>query len=315
MALEVFFSIKHFLLKEIDFIDTGVFTITKHPVKKSEVLNKDFKSLIGMRALHSFENSAIAYSTIFASDEATQKKEFVQKLHTMETFLLFLWFVKDNSISIDELYGHFLEKNTLTWRDNHMDCSNSDGSFRNVEFTEEELRTATNLLTKFAEICPNVSLGPHIGESYQDNETAVKSRIDIYKIQNCIERGIAFLHTARGISHVPQKITHYMSILECLFSLDSNEVVQKVCERTAYYIGKNKEERIQIFKTVKDSYDIRSKFVHGQKTTKSADVICRLSTEVDEIIRKVLIKVISKDHEIFLKDDKDRRGYLNQLIF
>ncbi|TCD08601.1 hypothetical protein EZ449_12235 [Pedobacter frigidisoli] len=106
-----------------------------------------------------------------------------------------------------------------------------------------------------------------------------------------------------------------MPILECLFSSDSNEVVQKVSERTAYYIGTTKAYRIDIFKTIKGSYDARSKFVDGQSVRTNYTKLSEQAMSKDNIVRKVLTKLIEQDDKIFLGKENELNKYLIELIF
>ncbi|VTP91788.1 HEPN domain-containing protein [Sphingobacterium daejeonense] len=140
-----------------------------------------------------------------------------------------------------------------------------------------------------------------------------QSGVDPYKIENRIEKAMSFLSSARSTPHLPQKITHYMAILECLFSTDGNEIIHKVSERTAFYLEGTTTERIAIYMAVKNAYNIRYKFVHGDKPPKTHEQLCVIATEVDAIIRRVLKKLILNDHITFLQ--KDLNQYFNKLIF
>lgn len=320
MSFKILISIRHFQLDDLDLIDTPSFSVTNHASKKDEMLDLEFKQMVGIKANNSFRNNSLAYMIVPKNGNANFVVEmhnlFLSETKSIETFLLFLWFIKDNSVSMDEAYGQFKEEKRWAWWTNHLVYSNSDGTFKDVKFSKDEIFAATELLLKFTKICPKRIKEAVFEDAFDDKkETTLKSGYGRDIIDNNIERAIAFLNTARGTPHLPQKITHYMSILECLFTLDAIEVVQKVSERTAYYIGENKEDRLSIYKTIKDAYDIRSKFVHGQKIKKDFDFICSLSTKVDEVIRKVLNKIILTDHSNFSQKEAELTKYLSNLIF
>jgi hypothetical protein len=46
------------------------------------------------------------------------------------------------------------------------------------------------------------------------------------------------------------------------------EPTHKVSERTAFYLGGDNETKIKNYELMKEAYDIRSKFVHGQELDK-----------------------------------------------
>lgn len=51
--------------------------------------------------------------------------------------------------------------------------------------------------------------------------------------------------------------------LEALFSESGTDISYKAAMRIAYYLGKTPDERKALFKAVKDSYNVRSRLVHG----------------------------------------------------
>jgi hypothetical protein len=60
-----------------------------------------------------------------------------------------------------------------------------------------------------------------------------------------------------------QLFTNLAILFECLLGTDRQELKHKICERAALILGKNGEERLAIYKDVKNIYDQRSKIVHG----------------------------------------------------
>ncbi|MBP6731952.1 MAG: hypothetical protein KA149_07835, partial [Chitinophagales bacterium] len=96
------------------------------------------------------------------------------------------------------------------------------------------------------------------------------------------------------------------------------------------YIRANKEERLEIFNNVQDAYDIRSKYLHGGEPNnkmKKKEFQVNLSIYIDNLLRRVLTKVILEDSAIFLPapnhatpDEKGEKSkafdkFLKELIF
>ena len=125
-----------------------------------------------------------------------------------------------------------------------------------------------------------------------------------------------FLTLARSNSFLPLKISFYIAILETLFTTDNNEVTHKVSERISFYLS-DKLNKLNTFKIVKECYGIRSKFVHGQKLDRKYDndALKEKSSELDDIIRILLNKVILEESDMFLSNDHILNESFNKLIF
>lgn len=323
MDFKIVFSIRHLLFEGIDKIETPIFTITNDPSVKEEVLDEQFLLAAGQKARRSFLNNTFAYCIPANGQDESQSntglnRELVSCAQNMETFLLFLWLVKDNSISLEESYGYSTEKSIIAYWTSHNIFSTSSGNFEDISFSDPEINEVVDLLLKYARISPQEpeELSSFDFSSADPNQAPqLKPGVRRDKMENRIQRAFSFLSTARSTPHLPQKITHYMSILESLFSTDANEVLHKVSERTAYFIGADKSDRLEIFRTVKKAYDTRSKFVHGQKVKNTFDNLAPLCAKIDNIVRAVLKKIVLTEHLIFLKKDDELTEYLIEIIF
>ncbi|MBL7706765.1 MAG: hypothetical protein JNM21_14560 [Taibaiella sp.] len=286
--------------------ETPTYNLTSNQLVKEEVIDHDFRQMVGDRMNHSLNENAIAFSfqeNAIDNDEFIEKMSIEFKITTtqIETFLLFLWFVKDNSISLEEAYGQFTNAKSFIWYTGNTVCSTCDGKFIKTTFTDDEIFQAVDLLLKYTKNIYGESGIPSQQESFTNNkkyETRFRPSVDPSKDENRIERALTFLNTARSVPHLPQKITQYMSILECLFSINSNKIVHNITERVAYYL-----EETSVKKTIKEAYDIRSRFVHGNKMKKQHDYICNIARDVDKIVRSILKKIIVSDYEIFSQNN------------
>lgn len=321
MSFKILASIRFLELHDLNQIITPIFTITTHDVEKKSLLGNEFKQFAGLRDLESYNKNAVAYVIYESIDDnksfqQEMKEELTQRAWQVEIFLVFLWFVKDNSISLEQAYGHFTIAKTVSWWTGRNIFSTCTGQFENTKFNEVELEEVVNLLLNYTEHCA-------VSEAQSKQKTSwvkkpmesgeFRAGVDPYKIENRIERTMSFLSSARSTPHLPQKITHYMAILECLFSSDGSEIIHKVSERTAFYLEETKAERIALYKAIKNAYSVRSKFVHGDEPKKTHEQLCDIAIEVDIIIRRVLKKVILTDYKIFLQ--KDLNQYFTELIF
>jgi hypothetical protein len=191
--------------------------------------------------------------------------------------------------------------------------TNRFGDFITEYFSSDELNKALEIQQKYLAVFPSIN---QKGEGFS-NETVNKIETNynstLYNDHNRIQRSFQFLQALRCSIFLPQKISLYIPIFECLFSIDANEVSHKVSERIAYYIGSDKDERIEIFSLMKDCYDLRSKFFHGSNLGKkhnSVDAQKNMADKIDSICRRVLLKVIYEDAAIFLDTNSNLQKFL-----
>lgn len=295
-------------LQDVDYVDTPFYKITNHRSLKESIIDVDFKTLSGILSSNSFDENTIAYCIY---DNTTDNESFVKEMTNefykrapqIETYLQFLWFTKDNSVSLEQVYGQFTVAKKFNWWTGHNIFSTCDGQYKETTFSVNEIKEANDLLLAFTKNCINEDVSTEIITKTNSPSEIYLSKfrpgVDPLRDENRIERSLTFLSTARSASHLPQKITHYMSILECLFSTSSNQIVRNITQRTAAYLEDEKAVKI-----IKTAYDIRSRFVHGEKMKKSHDTICETSIQTDDIIRRVLKKIIISDYATFLKDNR-----------
>lgn len=315
MSFKLLASIRNFGLHGQGDYPTPIFTLTETLETKQQLIDLPFKKTAGVRANQSYNKNTIAY---YIDENAKESVDYMSIIGAevahrgaqIETFLLFLWFVKDNSVSLEQVYGLFTEAEMFNWWTGNNIFSTSDGQFNKIDFSKEEIDNAANLLLTYISKCVEDSDMPNAPELPRVSGTEPPefiSSVDPYKEENRFERALAFLKTARAVPHVPQKIAHYMAILECLFSNNNTKIIDNVSKRTAAYL-----EDVTVRGIIKKAYDMRSRFVHGEKMKWTPERMCTKSKQADDIIRRVLKKIILEDYETFLQENMT--AYFMQLI-
>lgn len=279
------------------------------------VMGLEFIKSFGAQGLNEIRNdNCISHHLLILSDnEITNDISILNEIKyfadSLLMFIDFLWLVKDNAVYFRNIYCNTNEvdnsvKTTIYY--STAIYSRSDSGFSDISFTENELLEALTLMNRFCQLCPD----------YKKSH----SEFD-YRGTNRIEKSFAFIRTARKIQLLPAKIAMYMSALECLFSTDSGELVFKISVRTAFYIGIDNEDRKYIQSNISDAYDIRSKYLHGGEPKKrliNKESQMDLAIKIDDILRRVLNKAITKDSSVFLIDNtkiEDFNAFLKDLIF
>jgi len=320
----MFCALNHFLIKDLDsdyFFGPLGFT------NKFEYLPNYFFSEKVIRQIGYFEcNHFAKYPFCFCADNSYKTLQnppaitipLNVQLIDLEVFLQLLWLIKDNSVNHYTMFA-FSDENKVHYLRRSNFFSNCKGLFEDVEFSREELDKVKIYYEKLVEISSKKlsvdqesifeksGLGPSINQ------------FEIYNSNNRIERAIFFLGTARSANTIPLRISFYVAILECLFTTDSSGLSHKIAERCALYIGGEAKLQKENFDRIKKAYAFRTKFFHGQNLEKShapLEIQILISTELDNLLRQVLNKVIMDDCDIFLQTNQQvLEEWFNSLIF
>ena len=78
-------------------------------------------------------------------------------------------------------------------------------------------------------------------------------------------RRLAALSSRGGRFGTGDRILDTAIALETTYSLDSSEITFKLATRAGFFLGIDGDERMEIFRKVKDFYDARSALVHGPR--------------------------------------------------
>ena len=244
---------------------------------------------------------------------------FILSYELFDNFFTVLWFIKDNSCNANQI-GVFYYKSDEEQRSvlgsTVQKNTNAKAEFEDVTFNEFELIEAGNIN---AEILKSINkrkdetqfpilTGSSITVGRQDDYE--------YNEHKRISRAINFLKLARYSVNLPQKISFYVLVLECLFIPKGNtEILNRLHSRVAAYIGTDSEDRERISKFIKKSYDIRSRFFHGDELNNSHKTIAKLkilSVDLDNLLRLILTKVIINDSEFFLKNSDELSDWFDE---
>lgn len=242
------------------------------------------------------------------------------QLTILNQFLNFIWFARDNAINVGHLYGVVPVESFVTQNIKTALYSNSRGGSDSVQITLQDLEHTVAVFKKFQKLSTDDSKVVMPEKDYSAGVVVHDSPYHYkdYNKNNRIEKATSFLTMARAQSLLPLKVSLYMSLLESLFTTDRSEVVHKVAERVALYVGGSFEERIALYRTVKAAYEVRSGFFHGQTIEGKKDKRVNLESTsfgIDEIIRKLMNRVILNDSENFLLPQDEFAEYLHRFVF
>lgn len=127
-----------------------------------------------------------------------------------------------------------------------------------------------------------------------------------------LQRAAELIELSKLTPNTYHKIGLLCSALECLFTTDATEVTHKVSERVAFFLSNKATERITISQKIKTAYNHRSKFFHGGKLK---DISNETFFNIDEIVRRTLVKVLTEKSEIFMGSQEQLNQYFLDLVF
>jgi len=326
MESRTFCAIQHFKIEKID----KPYTINDAELRQDEKLNRsifdiDFLHQVGtIKIQHYFVNRPYFFHTE-ELDAPLNENVWIKTLLSRKTIynqlINYLWFLKDNSSSVSDVIAYVPSIAGKIYQIGHgAGFSKADGTFQTTVFTVDDLHTATKIYCAIAGLQQDEKINrPEIKTTKDPAVIDSAYHYRNHSKTNRIERALSFLFMARATSFLPLKISLYISVLESLFTTDVGEIVHKISERLSLYIGGDYENRIDLYKFMKQAYGVRSKFFHGQKQDKGKGETKSLqdcAIELDSILRVTLTNVIVNDSQLFTtKTDDLLNDFFNKLIF
>ena len=122
-------------------------------------------------------------------------------------------------------------------------------------------------------------------------------------IHGTMGRFMHLVNTARQEVMLPYRIAAYFTALECLLTRDASDVAHTVAERASLLMceGALPQESVQLYKRLKNCYNIRSRFVHGGFLGRRSEVFRESAEFLDTTLRQLLVS--------------DEGGFRHQFLF
>jgi hypothetical protein len=258
----------------------------------------------------------------FVKKEEIRKPDDLTKIaittySAAETIFTFLWFIRDSGGHTPSI-GFYGQDGTVGFLYKNNSYTNANGEFTTTKFHPAEILEAIKLYKEYISVIP-------INKHFDFGQDFLKGGIyrgmnpsEKYNKANRVERAMSFLSIARSSADLPNKIAFYVLVLECLFSAnDGTELTHKIRERVALYMEEDYNKRKEIFENVKIYYALRSKYVHGQELESKHDNIeflRKTSCELDDLIRRIFLKIIKHDSIKFLLPEKQFKEWFNEML-
>lgn len=267
----------------------------------------------GVHSINEFRDSVIWYRTgdfkdVVSHDGFRGSMYAFHFLREAQQFVYDLWSVKDNGIYVrDGFLVTYFDKidSGRTWKVSVSTVlSEASGERGSTTFSSEEVRSVAR--TFIPHEVKDVDEVTH-GGKYPTNEPFMRN-----SNYGRVGRAWYFLVAARAAAIPPMKILFYCTALECLFTTGSSELTHRIAERVAILLGSSAEQRIELFKFVKEAYGFRSTIVHGSSIKEGNEAaLVTVCTRLDEVLRQLIVM----DHEVFHMKEGDMDRWFLELLF
>ncbi len=125
--------------------------------------------------------------------------------------------------------------------------------------------------------------------------------------------------TIRALTELtfPIRLIMLWLVVEGLFGPeDAREISYRLGMRLAFFLEGRSGNARELFRKCKESYTWRSKLVHGLRVKEiRADEPTRLLSELEDIVCRSLIKILSSDELPKVFNSKRREKYLDEVVF
>lgn len=249
---------------------------------------KDIAQILGETTSASFMHFEAAGSYFIRSARFGYLEDHVSWLleerEKAEEFIRLLQYYKDGIVHINYTSNFFSPMWVNTFR--------KIGNFYMGDLRKNPHEMGENLYKVNKTECEDLTVWwriyqkPEISEKFSDNKN---------KLGRVIEAAGTYYESSHTHFENARRLIDLSITLEALFSpYNQNEISHQLAELAAQFIGENPDEKIQIYKTVKEFYSKRSKLFHGSYDAHSDSFIA--TVELDNfasLMRKGLLKFIT----------------------
>ena len=233
----------------------------------------------------------------------------------LNQILQLYWFDQDNSIFVCKTFSQRFNDDYVTFnvRDNFF--SNSSGKYEISHFNNSNFARLLGIAESYFELLiktgeDNTKEIPYKKGFFNQSDTASD-----YGGLTRLQRAFFLLTSSRKESNLIVRIASYITTLECLLLNDNQELSFRLKIYAANFVGDDKHRKHDISKLVGKGYNLRSKFLHGDKVSITMDDLAILSNEMDNLLREVFKKALSME-DIFNKKNKEpMNNYFSSLLF
>ena len=143
------------------------------------------------------------------------------------------------------------------------------------------------------------------------------TKTKLFQDSQRLPRALYFIGGARAQNDLSLKITNYCTAFETLFSTSQAELAHQLSERISFFLASDSDERMLIYRKIKEAYSLRSKVVHGSTIPNSTiNKLYEVTLNCDHFARE-LIKLVMTNQtcvDLFELNQKEFEEKLVKLV-
>lgn len=298
-------------LKEGIKLDNDVFLTNNKKVIKNLIPEK----LIPAIGLSEYKNllslNAVVYMTIEIPKEKFDERISLVKFLKLNAILCqAFWLVKDNAVRME--LGHLIYRTDIrtVLHSNYLSSMYTThlGEFKSEKFNVKELESLNDLQNFLF---------------YISQDKAKQNYTSLGDEHNRVQRAFLFIQAARCTYDIGVKVAEFCTAFECLFAVSTTELKHRLAEIIGIILGKDREEKLKIYRDIQKAYDLRSAVVHGDSipsrySKQEYQLLKETASNCDYYLREIY-KRFKTDEDLFKtfaeKSKEDLQSYFMDLIF
>jgi hypothetical protein len=219
--------------------------------------------------------------------------------YNFDTVMNSFWFIRDHSGYIHETFGLETERYNAGTIYSLNGAFDSKGEQTPTHFSDLDFDQMIIIHSKVDDLLEREAALLH---NHQVQNNLIQNPNQIYKTSR-IRRVLGFLFNYRMTESPIERLANAMTLLEALFiARGTEDIGDRLKERVAVFLGGDINQKDSNKIIVKQAYNIRSRYLHGDTLTFAAQSVIELSGKIDELLRSVLNKVLTmNDNEIFIQ--------------
>ncbi|EKS9844459.1 hypothetical protein QDD82_005309 [Burkholderia cepacia] len=250
----------------------------------SSIIKKEYAQIIGqMEVTALLSGGLVVYEEVDIPEGMTPQQLLVAKLYEVQSFLLTTWIFFDNSINCELgfLFSSADGRSSASSNFIAHQCSDSRGQTIEIDISRSQFRE----IRRFHRAV--IGSPDHPYEKPTSQLTSGHPRL---------ARTMYIINSARGESDLAMRVATYCTAFETLFATSQSELSHQLAERVACFLRVNPNDRLDLYRKVKNAYALRSKIVHGStvKHSRLGEVV-DISQFCDETLREILHRIFNDD--------------------
>ena len=280
--------------------------ITNNKTRIAELIPSFYKDEIGSIEFKSLRSTHALIFSEFESTHDESSNAILQKmLRQVREFLMATWLLESNAINCE---SGFLVRQTTQGTEFSSNFffqkfTDTHGSQLTTTWDRERLRAARQI---------------HNNRFKSESETSADEPTKLVHGTERFSRTLYHISIARSDEDIALKIASYCAAFETLMSTSQSELSHQLSERIACLLTTEPNERVSVYRQVKEAYGVRSKVVHGATIKRSGMAsLTNISDNCDSIARSLLVRILSDENlsKIFEGPDDQLDNFMLRTIF